>query len=86
MDKSKITSAILALQDSAETKNLDQGKQLYAWFLSAFATAHTSEEVRELLQKLNGTLASIEAHGHFTGEEYTVVLNLRELAQTKSSN
>lgn len=77
MDKSKIASAVQSLLSLAQDRGTDQGVRVYNGVLKLLDSATTDEEIRVVLEKLNRALIGIEAHGHFTDEEFRVVQFLR---------
>ena len=77
MDKSKIVSAVQSLLSSAQDRGTDQGVLVYTSVLDLLDRATVDAEIRDILGKLNRSLTGIEAHGHFTDEEFCVVQFLR---------
>lgn len=76
--KSEICEAVLFLLESAKNRDTSQGILVYTGFLDEIDAAQDDQAVRELLVKLNRSLAGIEAHGYFTDDEFKRVLFLRK--------
>jgi hypothetical protein len=76
--KSEIYQAVSYLLESAKNRDTSQGVLVYTKFLDMIDAAQDDKAVRELLVRLNRSLAGIEAHGDFTDEEFKRVLFLRK--------
>lgn len=70
------TSRLLQL---ASIRGTHQGVKVYETMLERLRNATTQEEVDYCADRLKHALVGIEAHGHFTEEEFKIVEAVREL-------
>jgi hypothetical protein len=75
--KSEIHQAVTFLLNSARNRDTSQGVLVYTKILEMLDAASDEQAVVELLGKLNRSLEGMEAHGHFTEQEFERVILLR---------
>ena len=78
-DKIELLVKVKKLLELANNRNTSQGLKIYEGALKKIGDASTQNEVDDLVKKLGHALSGIEAHGHFTNEEYEVVKEIRQL-------
>ena len=82
IDKTKLLALVRKLQKSAQNRKTNQGVKIYQGALEKIEKASTQIEIDALARKLNHALAGIEAHGHFTSEEFKVVKCIRSICSS----
>lgn len=75
--KTEITDAVSFLLQSAIDRDSSQGVFVYTKVLELVDATSDESSLRDVLGKLNRSLAGIEAHGDFTDKEFERVLFLR---------
>jgi hypothetical protein len=78
-DKIELLGKVKKLLELASNRNTSQGLKIYEGALKKIGDASTQNEIDDLVKKLDHALSGIEAHGHFTNEEYEVVKEIRQL-------
>ena len=80
MDKKiELLEKVKKLLKFANDRNTNQGLKIYEGAIKKIGDASTQEEVYDLVKKLDHALSGIEAHGHFTSEEYQIVKEIRQM-------
>lgn len=79
IDKDTLVSHTNRLLQLASIRGTNQGVKVYETMLERLRNAATQEEVDDCADRLKHALAGIEAHGHFTQEEFKIVEAVREL-------
>ena len=80
IEKIELLSHVRKLQEYAQNRNTLQGVKIYEGALKKIGEASAQSEIDDLACKLKHALAGIEAHGHFTSEEFEVVKNIRSMS------
>lgn len=78
-DKNTLAVNVARLLDLAKARGTNQGVKIYEGALKVIEEASSQEEVEILAEKLKHALAGIEAHGHFTNEEFELVRAIRAM-------
>ena len=79
-NKIELLEKVKQLLELANNRNTNQGLKVYEGALKKIDDASTQKEIDDLVKKLNHALSRIEAHGHFTNEEYQIVKEIRQLS------
>ena len=79
IDKDTLLAYIAKLLELAKARDTKQGVKVYEGALKKIGDASSQDEVDDFFEKLKHALIGIEAHGHFTNEEFKVVKAIRAL-------
>lgn len=80
IEKSELLNYVSKLLKSAQDRSTNQGVKIYEGALKKIGETSTQSEIDDLVKKLNHALSGIEAHGHFTSEEFEVVKGIRSMS------
>lgn len=80
IEKTELLAQVSKLLKSAQDRSTNQGIKIYEGALKKIGEASTQSEIDDLAKKLNHALSGIEAHGHFTSEEFEVVKGIRSMS------
>ncbi len=80
IDKDRLLTHISRLLELAKARDTNQGVKVYEGALKKIGESSSQSEVDDFFGKLNHALTGIEAHGHFTNEEFEVVKAIREMS------
>jgi len=78
-EKIKLLKNLDKLIKLAHGRKTTQGLTVYEGAISKIANVYTRADLNILLEKLNHALSGIEAHGHFTSDEYQIVQEIRRM-------
>ncbi len=78
MNKTPLVAAVESLLASARDRNTEQGILVLESILQELDSTNSADGLAEIHAGLNRSLAGIEAHGHFTDEEYKLIQSLRD--------
>ena len=78
-EKEICVNELKLLVKHAKKRNTAQGVLVYESFLKETQILSNKEQLKEFLNKLKKALAGIEAHGHFTEEEFECVNKIRSI-------
>jgi len=76
--KERLENWIRLLLDSALARETQQGVQIYRHLLQSLQEATSESQIHAVHASLLEALAGMEAHGHFTNEEHSIVREIRE--------
>ena len=77
--KNSLVHNVGTLLEMARARDTNQGVELYEWTLKRIEEASSQGEIEILADGLRDALAGIEAHGHFTNDEFDVVELIRAM-------
>lgn len=79
IDKNALLTHVARLLEMARARDASQGVKVYEGVIKKIEDASSQDEVENLAEKLKHALTGIEAHGHFTNEEFDVVKKIRAM-------
>ncbi|OMH36538.1 hypothetical protein [Motiliproteus sp. MSK22-1] len=80
IDKNALLAYVARLLELARARDTSQGIRVYEGAIKKIGEASSQDEVENLSEKLKHALAGIEAHGHFTNEEFEIVKDIRAMS------
>ena len=80
IDKNTLLAHVGRLLELAKARDTNQGVKVYEGALKKIGEASSQSEVEIFAEKLRHALGGIEAHGHFTSEEFEVVKAIRAMS------
>lgn len=80
IDKNTLLAHVARLLELAKARDTNQGVNVYEGALKKVGETSSQDEVEKFSEKFKPTLAGIEAHGHFTNEEFEVVKAIRAMS------
>lgn len=79
IDKVALLTHIRKLLDSANARGTHQGVKVYESALKKIEEASSQAEVDDVFEKFKHALVGLEAHGHFTQDEFEIVKAIRAM-------
>lgn len=73
MNKEELAECVRGLLNSAKSRSTSQGVSVYDAILKQVSGSGDDKKVEEVRKKLENALNGMEAHGHFTNEEFSIV-------------
>lgn len=81
INKNALLTYVTQLLELARARNTAQGINVYEGAIKKIEEASSQEDIEKIFDKIKQALAGIEAHGHFTNEEFEMVKEIRAMNQ-----